>query len=105
VGWVEWGAEAGGHDADAGEARAAELDVATEQGRVGAEATPPQTVAEAHHALVARHGLFGLEGPAEERRGAEHPEEVRRDLSAGDPLGSAGLGEVEVGGAGRGDGV
>ena len=98
--------ELGPHHADDGVRLAAERDRAADNRRIGGEAADPEAVGQERDTIAADRLLLRGERAADERRHAEHGEQVRRDARAVQPLGIAPAGEVEVGdGAHRGNAV
>ena len=75
--------------ADDFERVAVERDRAADDRRIGAEAPPPQRIAEQDDAVAADGFLLGAEIAAERRRHADHAEERRRDLERAHALGLA----------------
>ena len=61
-------AEAGRHHADDGVALVVERDRAPDDAGIGAEAPPPERIAQNHHVVVAGPRVFGPERPPEPRR-------------------------------------
>ena len=72
--------------ADDLERTAVERDRTADHRRVGAEAMPPQRVAQQHDAMAADGFLLGAKIAAERRRDAQHAEERRRHLERMDPF-------------------
>src|SRR5207249_362516 len=89
-------AEAGRQDADDRARRAVDDNAAADGGRIGAELTPPEPVAEQHDVVVSRPAV-GLDEAASERRlDAEKREKCGFDAKTFDAYGSVETREVVV---------
>ncbi len=83
--------EAGRHDADNGELATIDGDGAADDRGIGAEAPPPERVADQRHRLMPDVGaVLGPEAAAARRLDAEQREETRRHRAAAHALGADG---------------
>src|SRR5262245_5196133 len=89
--------ETGTQDADDGVRLATKYNSFAGDGGIGAEAALPEAIRQHDHAAAAGTVLIGREGPAEEDRSAEEPEELVRDVNAIDLFGAVAARDVDAG--------